>query len=184
MLRQRRRKRRPRVRCRIRPKTSLKPSRLSSNSLAAADEALKRALRFLAPRARSEAEITEHLTSKGYSVALSLQILAKLRAWRYAGDESFARDWAHSRADARGYGPIKIEHELRAKGIDDAVIVGTLRETFAGNREIHNAREILRKRFGSEKLADPKTSRRAAAFLQRRGYSETVIQDILRPQED
>jgi regulatory protein len=110
--------------------------------------------------------------------------LAKLRAWRYAGDESFARDWAHSRADARGYGPIKIEHELRAKGIDDAVIVGTLRETFAGNREIHNAREILRKRFGSEKLADPKTSRRAAAFLQRRGYSETVIQDILRPQED
>ncbi|HEX2230210.1 MAG TPA: RecX family transcriptional regulator, partial [Candidatus Binatia bacterium] len=73
--------------------------------------------------------------------------MAKLRASRYAGDESFARDWAHSRADARGYGPIKIEHELRAKGIDEAVILRTVREAFAGKREIHKAREILRKRF-------------------------------------
>ena len=167
-----------------RSRTALKRSRLSFPPVHAADEALKTALRFLGPRARSEAEINEHLRSKGYSAARSLQTLAKLRASRYTGDQSFARDWARSRADARGYGPIKIEQELRAKGVDESVILAALRETFAGSYETHKAQESLRKQFGSENLQDPKTLRRAAAFLQRRGYSETVILDVLRPHED
>lgn len=105
--------------------------------------------------------------------------MRKLRASRYAGDQNFARDWALSRARGRGYGPRRIEQELRAKGVDDALIRDILRETFAGDHENRQAKEILKKQFGREKLDDLKTLQRAAAFLQRRGYSETVILDIL-----
>jgi regulatory protein len=110
--------------------------------------------------------------------------LGKLRASRYVGDQSFARDWAHARAHGRGYGPRRIEQELRAKGIDDSLIQATLRETFAGGHESHQAQAILEKRFAGEKLEDPRILRRAAAFLQHRGYSETVILDVLRHYEE
>jgi len=59
-----------------------------------------------------------------------------------------------------------------------------LRETFGGNNERDRARQALEKQFRRERLDDPKTLRRAAAFLQRRGYSETVILDLLRQHED
>jgi len=142
------------------------------------------ALRFLGRRARSEAEITEHLKRKGYAPALATLTLEQLRRSRYAGDEGFARDWVRSRADGRGYGPRRIEQELRAKGIDESLILDALRETFGANNERDRARLALEKQFRRERLDDPKTLRRAAAFLQRRGYSETVILELLRQHED
>ncbi|MGH7927838.1 MAG: regulatory protein RecX [Candidatus Binatia bacterium] len=162
----------------------MKPSRLRSKSVNTPEEALKAALRFLGHRARSEAEITAHLTRKGYSPDLATLALGKLRASRYVGDEGFARDWARSRVDDRGYGPLRIEQELRAKGIDESLILETVRECFGGGHEGKKAKQVLEKQFGREKLDDPKTLRRAAAFLQRRGYSETVILDLLRVHED
>jgi regulatory protein len=155
-----------------------------SHTLDDADEALHTALRFLARRARSEAEISEHLTRKGFSRPVADQSLEKLRRMRYAGDERFAADWARSRAHGRGYGPHRIRQELRTKGIDEPLISAVLREAFAGNAEARQARSILEKRFGREKPKDPKSLRRAAAFLKRRGYSETVIMNLLRETED
>jgi regulatory protein len=150
----------------------------------ACDAALNLALRFLAGRARSEAEIATHLESRGVSPAVAAQTMEKLRAWRYTGDQTFAREWARSRAHSHGFGPHRIAQELHAKGIDDAVIGAVLKETFPGDDESRQARTLLEKQFGRTKLDDPKNLRRAAAFLQRRGYSETVIVDILgQPQE-
>jgi SOS response regulatory protein OraA/RecX len=73
---------------------------------------------------------------------------------------------------------------LRAKGIDESLILDTLREIFAGGHEMESARQLLEKHFGRRKLDDPRMLRRAAAFLQRRGYSETVITSVLRLHED
>jgi regulatory protein len=125
-----------------------------------------------------------YLQRKGYAPALAFQTLEKLRRSRYAGDENFARDWTRSRADGRGYGPRRIEQELRAKGVDDATIRVALREIFGGNVERERAWRILEKQFHRKKLDDPKIQRRAAAFLQQRGYSETVIMSLLQARED
>ena len=79
---------------------------------------------------------------------------------------------------------MRIEQELRAKGIDEPLILDALRETFGASNERERARLVLEKRFRRERLDDGKILRRAAAFLQRRGYSETVILDLLRQHED
>ena len=110
--------------------------------------------------------------------------MRKLRASRYAGDESFARDWTRSRVEGRGYGPLRIRQDLRNKGVDESLILDILRETFGAGHESKRARQALDKQFRREKLDDPRVLRRAAAFLQRRGYSETVIIDVLRQYED
>jgi regulatory protein len=142
------------------------------------------ALGFLASRARSEAEIAGYLIGKGIAPAAAGQILEKLRALGYADDRSFARDWACARAQSRGYGPQRITQELRAKGISESLIAEAVGAAFGGGREGHQARELLHKRFDRAALRDPKTVRRAAAFLQRRGYNETVISEILELDEN
>lgn len=97
----------------------------------------------------------------------------------YLNDREFAREWARARAESRGLGRGRIEEELRAKGIDPELISEVMREVFAQADEHSRARSLLEKRFKTLDTADPGIVRRAAAFLKRRGYSDSVISDLL-----
>jgi regulatory protein len=111
--------------------------------------------------------------------------LEKLCSLNYLNDEAFARNWARSRAETRGYGPKRIEQELKTKGIGQALIREVMRETFGQVDESVRANSLLEKRFKSKQFDDPKMVRRAVGFLQRRGYSSKVIFDLLKyPLED
>jgi regulatory protein len=106
--------------------------------------------------------------------------LERLCSLNYLNDETFARNWARSRAETRGYGPKKIEQELRTKGIAPALIREVVGETFGQVDEWKKAKSLLEKKFESKQFDDPKMLRRAAGFLQRRGYSSKVIGDLLK----
>lgn len=109
----------------------------------------------------------------------------KLRSLHYLNNETFARSWALGRAQDRGYGPKRIEQELKSKGIDHSLIRDVLRETFDEVDETAQAKRLLTKHFKDGDLTELKTLRRAAAFLQRRGYSSKVVLNLLRyPIED
>jgi regulatory protein len=106
-------------------------------------------------------------------------VLEKLRSLNYVDDGSFARNWALAKAQSRGYGPRRIEQELTTKGIVPSVIRQVIQETLDHCDEKTQAKKLLAKRFHSEDFRDLKTLRRAAVFLQRRGYSSEVISDLL-----
>ncbi len=141
---------------------------------------LECALRFLGYRPRSAAEVHNHLIRRGYSTVIVAETLEKLHALNYVDDGNFARNWATQRFATRGYGPKRIERELRSKGIHEALIRDVLRETFDAGGETERARLLLKKRFNTQKLTDPKMLRRAVGFLQRRGYSSEVVFDLLK----
>jgi regulatory protein len=142
-------------------------------------------LHYLAYRPRSEAEIRSYLLRRGYQADVSDRVLEKLRSLNYVDDGSFARNWALAKAQSRGYGPKRIEQELTTKGIVPSVIHEVIRETLDHCDEKTQAKKLLAKRFHSENFRDLKTLRRAAVFLQRRGYSSAVISDLLRcPNEE
>jgi regulatory protein len=129
-------------------------------------------------RSRSEAEVRAYLRRQGYLPATD-KVIEKLRSSHYLDDDAFARSWALSRAQGGGYGPHRIDQELSSKGIRQELIREALRETFDQVDETERAKRLLMKRFKGENLTEPKISRRAAAFLQRRGYSTKVIFDLL-----
>jgi regulatory protein len=142
-------------------------------------------LHYLAYRPRSEAEIRSYLLRRGYQADVSDSVLEKLRSLNYVDDGSFARNWALAKAQSRGYGPKRIEQELTTKGIVPSVIREVIRETLDHCDEKTQAKKLLAKRFHSENFRDLKTLRRAAVFLQRRGYSSEVISDLLQcPNEE
>lgn len=148
-------------------------------------EALQRALKFLSYRSRSEAEVRAKLTQLGFPQKSILSTLGKLRSLNLLNDESFARGWVRARAEGRGYGPLRIERELRQKGIAKSMISQVIRGTFGQEEGRERASALLDKRFGGRDLGDRKVLRRAIAFLQRCGYRSSVIAELLRmPLED
>jgi regulatory protein len=120
-----------------------------------------------------------HLVRCGYPAAVAEVTLEKLRSLNYINDESFARTWASSKLDSRGHGPRRIAHDLRTKGITEPLIREVLRELFEPKVELKTARLWLQKRFKGTSFQDPKSARRAAAFLQSQGYSGDVISDLI-----
>lgn len=144
------------------------------------DAAVELALRHLASCARSSGEIKNYLLRRGGTASVIDAALKKLQRLNYVDDAAFARDWAISRAQNRGWGPQKIARELETKGIDPAVIRAAVQETFEQENEAERARELLAKQFRNEDLQEPRALRRATALLQRRGYSHEVIAALLR----
>lgn len=107
--------------------------------------------------------------------------MEKLRHLNYVNDETFARNWARSRAQRQGgYGPNRIEQELRAKGIAPTLLREVVSELFADMDETECAGRLIAKRFQGQNLNEPKVRIKAAALLQRRGYSSKAIFDLLR----
>jgi regulatory protein len=143
-------------------------------------DALNRAIKFLGYRARSEAEVRTKLAQSGFSLKIIEPTLTKLRSLKLLDDEAFARTFAQGRIEDRGYGPLRLERELRRKGIANSFIRRIVDETFAENGGKERARALLGKRFHGKDLSDPKTLRRVVGFLQRRGYRDSVIAEILK----
>ena len=106
--------------------------------------------------------------------------MKKLRSLNYLNDEAFAWNWARSRAEARAYGPRRIEQELRTKGIAEALIREVVGASFGQVDEWKKAKSLLEKRFKNKQIDDPRVLRRAVGFLQRWGYSNKVIADLLK----
>jgi len=149
-----------------------------------ADEAFKQALKFLGYRARSEAEVRTKLAQSGFSLKIIEPTLTKLRSLKLLDDEAFARAFAQARIEDRGYGPLRLERELRRKGIASALIARLLDESFARNGGKERARALVEKRFGGKDLSDAKTLRRAVGLLQRSGYRDSVIAEVLQQPVD
>jgi regulatory protein len=144
------------------------------------EEALKRALKFLGYRARSEAEVRAKLIQSGFSAKIVEPALEKLRGLKLLDDEAFARNFTRGRIENRGYGPLRLERELRRKGVAQTLIRRTLDDAFGTEDGKERARSLLEKRFRGKDLSDAKTFSRAVSFLQRRGYRNSVIAEIVR----
>jgi regulatory protein len=124
--------------------------------------------------------VKSYLRRRGGADTIVEATIEKLRGYNFINDETFARNWALSRAQSQGYGPRRIEQELKTKGVTDAVIRAVVKEIFDQEDEEKRARKVLKKQFGSENFQEPRVLRRALAFLQRRGYSSKVIFTLLR----
>ncbi|HIC89064.1 MAG TPA: hypothetical protein EYP04_06645, partial [Anaerolineae bacterium] len=99
--------------------------------LRAADEvqtAYEQALRFLRYRPRSQTEIRRHLGKKGVSDSVIAAVMERLIERGYVDDLEFARFWVRERETFRPRSPYALRHELRMRGVDDAIISQVLAE--------------------------------------------------------
>lgn len=81
---------------------------------------LERALRILTVREHSGQELRQKLLAKGCSPLLADHLVERCREWGYLDDRRYAERLLASAA-SRGWGPKRLEAELRAKGVEPGI---------------------------------------------------------------
>jgi regulatory protein len=148
--------------------------------------ARERALRLLALRARSRAELQKKLAEREFTKSAIDRVLENLGELGYLDDEAFAVNRARHLAVNRLYGDRKIEEQLREKGIDREAAKAAIREVREEFPELEGiARSASKKLQGRGIDGLNKKERLALArTLQGKGYHLGLILDYLGKYEE
>lgn len=137
----------------------------------------KKALDMLARREHATKEIREKLLGKGIAPRLVDDTLEKLVAEGLLSDRRFVEAYLQSRRN-RGYGPLRIQAELRLRGIDDELIDGYI--NLHDKQWSDSIRNVWHKRFADHIPADVKERARQMRFLQYRGFTNEQISRLFK----
>ncbi len=143
-------------------------------------DAYDAAVRYLATRPRTVAEIHRHLRGKRFDDAAIEHAVDKLRAQRYVDDEAFARWWLEQRERFRPRGDRALRTELVQKGVGRDTIDLVLGER-APDADVQQARRALSRpltRWAT--LPPPERKRKIHAYLAQRGFDYDTIDDVIR----
>jgi regulatory protein len=135
-----------------------------------------RALRHLARREHSRAELERKLAPRAESPEALAQLLDALAAKRQLSDERYAEARAHQLA--RKYGAARIRQDLKAKGIDDD-IAGRI----PAEGEAARAAAILARKYRTP-ATTPRERARRMRFLLQRGFSHDTIRRVVSSADD
>jgi regulatory protein len=134
----------------------------------------------LRQRPRSENELRERLKLKGYGEAVIEEIVELLKKAGDIDDTRFAALWVESRMHMNPAGDVVLKHELRSKGVSDAIIEATLTEKAEKYDEYEVAFSMAKERFERfKKLDRQKAMKRVYDFLLRRGFKYDTIRRII-----
>lgn len=137
-----------------------------------------RALRLLAARPRTEAQIRERLERAGLGAEVD-EVVAWLRDLRYLDDAAYARDRAASLVGAGRQGPRLAERRLIAAGIGRDAARAAVREAFGGD-EVERCRALAERRMrGAPQSLDDRARARLSRWLLGRGFSGQAISAVL-----
>jgi regulatory protein len=140
------------------------------------------ALKLLARRDHSEAELVRKLEERGLAGTGVAELLATLRAQGYLDDRRFALRWAElAVAGGRGFGP-RLRFELSRRGIPGEIIVEVLERIAATHDEEETLSALMASKFPrfDPERADPREKLRVFRYLQRRGFSPSAIHMLFR----
>jgi regulatory protein len=145
-------------------------------------DAIERAaVRYLAGRDRTEAQMKAYLTRAGASPARIRELLDHFRARGYINDRAYALRWAQARLQQRPMGSARLEAELEAKGFARAAVVEAVTRAYEGRAPREWAARLLQQR---ERSGKPLTAARKAGVLRRYGFEEDVIEEVVGMSEE
>jgi regulatory protein len=144
---------------------------LSTSAPASAAELKARALRYLARREHSRAELHRKLLPFAASQQLLEVLLSELEGRKLLSNHRFAEMRAH--VMSRKYGAAKIRHDLKAKGVPDEIV-----DSVSEVGELERASAILQRKYRSLAATREEKAKRAR-FLQSRGFSSDVIRKLI-----
>ena len=145
------------------------------------NKALSYSFLLLKHRDRSSSEIISRFKIKGYSPAIRKQVIEYLKENNYINDEKFARLFVDCSVE-KGWGPIRIEFNLRKLGISFQLRKQVLKKSGVYNEKIA---EIIQKKLTYYRAKKPiipaqKIWQKIVAHLRRRGFEYGDICQKLR----
>lgn len=135
------------------------------------------AYRYLSYRQRTVREMIDYLTRKGFEQQSISNVIELLKESGFLNDESFAKAYVDDKTRLNDLGAYRLKAELRKKGIAEELIKETLSDL---EPDIDHLVELIQRKYSSSLTCDKNsTMRKAAGFLQRKGYGYEVIKKVL-----
>ena len=135
-----------------------------------------RALRLLARREHSRAELGRKLAPRAQSPGGLESLLESLEQKKQLSNERFASERA--RVMSRKFGAARIRQDLKSKGVDRETI-----DRISSEGELERASGILKRKYRQPALTREERAKRMR-FLQSRGFSSEIIFQLLSARED
>jgi len=132
---------------------------------------------LLSRREHSRQELSTKLQQREFSEPEISAALDKLEQEGLLSNRRFAESFVLQRL-ARGYGPIRIRHELLDRGIDESMIQDLLSAQENSWSDLMQQQRI--RKFGTEIPLDYKEKMKQARFLQNRGFSPESVMRLFR----
>ena len=144
------------------------------------NRAKNNAYALLRQRPRSEFEIRNRLKLKGYDEEIVEYVIENMRRAGEIDDVRFAKLWIDERMRISPVGDIVLRHELKSKGLSDAIIEATLMKKAEDYDEYEVAFSMAGERFEQLKKLDRKKAlKRLYDFLLRRGFKYETVRKIV-----
>jgi len=138
------------------------------------------ALRVLALRPHSRAELERKLGRRGCDPKVAAEVIDRLTEVGLLDDAAYAQMLVQSRSRTKGLSGAALRRELREKGVDDehaTTAIGSLDD----ETERARAEEVVAKKLRTMGGLDPQVqARRLAAMLARKGYPSGVAYAVVR----
>ena len=157
----------------------------AGNSVSTPDEirarAFQRAVKLLAAKPRSIAELRERLAERCSSKTVIETVIARLREYGYLDDERYALGYASSKVRQQPIGRRRLQLSLQRKKVDRAVADEALDQVFAETPEEELLDRALEKRVRLR--GRPKTRAEAKSLfdhLLRQGFPFELVSQKVR----
>ncbi len=140
--------------------------------------------RTLAARPLSSAELRQKLRLKAENPADIETVMESLREYKAIDDEQFAKLYAASRKQSRGFGAGRVLQDLRQRKIQGELAGETVAALYAGADEVAMIRQYLEKKYRGKDLAvllkEPKHVASAFRKLRAAGFSAGQAIQVLK----
>ncbi|HEY0230765.1 MAG TPA: regulatory protein RecX [Dokdonella sp.] len=140
-----------------------------------------KALGLLSRREHSQRELKTKLAQRGHAGGEAGAAIDRLKDQDYQDDERFGASMARKRA-AQGYGPQRIQAELKSHGLADAAIRAAIAAVDVD--WVASAAAQWRRHGGGRAAADRAERAKHAQFLLRRGFDAATVRAVTRAEMD
>lgn len=142
------------------------------------------ALRILAVRPHSEAELRQKLARRAAAPQDVAGTLARLREYGLADDQKFSELFAATRLQNEGFGRFRVLRDLRGKRVPSTVAEQAVSQAFAGTDEAELANNFLQRKYRGKNLTEFLSEEKNLASAYRRlrtaGFTSGVALSVLK----
>ncbi|MBF6647296.1 regulatory protein RecX [Methylobacter sp. BlB1] len=133
-------------------------------------------LRLLARRDHSRKELLNKLTGRGFDREDVSAVIDELVQQGWQDDQRYAQNYARYRMQ-KGYGPVRIEYELRQNGVDEIDLDAVLQESDSSWMDL--LEQVYNKKYNHKKNLDRNEWAKRSRFLLHRGFTGEMISALL-----
>ncbi len=162
---------------RLKTGTIITPERLAEMQMESEkNTAFDKALTHLSATRKTEKQIREFLSKKGYLPTVVAYVVGKLQDYGFLNDTEYAEAYVEKSASKKGGKLIRME--LKSKGVSDERIAKALDSVSPESQE--ETALILLKKYMRGKVADTATLQKAYRHLANKGFDYEIIRSALR----